>query len=163
MPADIHGGPEQKLQSEAGYIDARPQTDSSTKTPCNARPDHTFGSKAPFRPFADHFRSNPVNRHRSGWPVWCQTQTSKGCSQMDCDGSPLSVYQDRLPGIQIARAVAALAIAYLHSWHVTMPFPAGSAFPIPILKDHGALGVDLFFAISGFVICIMATSRNFNP
>jgi hypothetical protein len=29
MRADIHGGPEQKLQSEAGYIDARPQTDSS--------------------------------------------------------------------------------------------------------------------------------------
>src|SRR5260370_2815260 len=45
MRADIHGGPEQKLQSEAGYIDARPQTDSSTKTSCNARPDHTFGSK----------------------------------------------------------------------------------------------------------------------
>jgi len=45
MRADIHDGPEQKLQSEAGYIDARPQTDSSTKTSCNARPDHTFGSK----------------------------------------------------------------------------------------------------------------------
>src|SRR5258708_38640649 len=45
MRADIHGGPEQKLQSEAGYIDARPQTDSSTKTSCNARPDHTSGSK----------------------------------------------------------------------------------------------------------------------
>src|SRR5258708_2878540 len=45
MRADIHGGPEQKLQSEAGYIDARPQTDSSTKTSCNARPDHTYGSK----------------------------------------------------------------------------------------------------------------------
>src|SRR5258708_23850533 len=44
MRADIHGGPEQKLQSEAGYIDARPQTDSSTKTSCNARPDHTNGS-----------------------------------------------------------------------------------------------------------------------
>jgi hypothetical protein len=40
--------PEQKLQSKAGYIDARPQTDSSTKTSCNARPDHTSGSKAPF-------------------------------------------------------------------------------------------------------------------
>jgi hypothetical protein len=48
MRADIHGGPEQKLQSEAGYIDARPQTDSSTKTSCNARPDHTSGS---FRKF----------------------------------------------------------------------------------------------------------------
>ena len=42
MRADIHRGPEQKLQSEAGYIDARPQTDSSTKTSCNARPDHTW-------------------------------------------------------------------------------------------------------------------------
>src|ERR1700724_764744 len=42
MRADIHGGPEQKVQSEAGYIDARPQTDSSTKTSCNARPDHTW-------------------------------------------------------------------------------------------------------------------------
>src|SRR5258708_36684878 len=45
MRADIHGGPEQKLQSEAGYIDARPQTDSSTKTSCNARPDHTYRVK----------------------------------------------------------------------------------------------------------------------
>src|SRR5258708_9304163 len=45
MRDDIHGGTEQKLQSEAGYIDARPQTDSSTKTSCNARPDHTFGSQ----------------------------------------------------------------------------------------------------------------------
>jgi hypothetical protein len=26
MRADIHGGPEQTLQSEAGYIDARPQS-----------------------------------------------------------------------------------------------------------------------------------------
>ena len=31
MRADIHGGPEQKLQSEAGYIDARPLTASSAK------------------------------------------------------------------------------------------------------------------------------------
>src|SRR5258708_1097646 len=44
MRADIHGGPEQKLQSEAGYIDARPQTDSSTKTSCNAGAEHTNGS-----------------------------------------------------------------------------------------------------------------------
>src|ERR1700724_3377907 len=48
MRADVHGGPEQKLQSEAGYIDARPQTDSSTKTSCNARPDHTLGQKLRF-------------------------------------------------------------------------------------------------------------------
>jgi hypothetical protein len=32
------------LQSEAGYIDARPQPTAQRKTSCNARPDHTFGS-----------------------------------------------------------------------------------------------------------------------
>src|SRR5262249_27151842 len=34
------------LQSEAGYIDARPQADRSMKTSCDARPDHTLGSNA---------------------------------------------------------------------------------------------------------------------
>src|SRR5467141_3228256 len=68
MRADIHDGPEPKLQSEAGYIDARPQTDSSTKTSCNARPDHTLGQKgrSDRRPAAsglprqaDYFRTRP--------------------------------------------------------------------------------------------------------
>jgi hypothetical protein len=45
MHADIHDGPEHTLQSEAGYIDARPLSARSTKASCNARPDHTFGSK----------------------------------------------------------------------------------------------------------------------
>src|SRR5882757_9370958 len=36
------------LQSETGYIDARPLTTSSAKSACNARPDHTYGSKAVF-------------------------------------------------------------------------------------------------------------------
>ena len=31
MRADIHDGPEQMLQSKAGYIDARPLTGSSAK------------------------------------------------------------------------------------------------------------------------------------
>jgi hypothetical protein len=45
MRADIHDGPEHNtLQSEAGYIDARPLTASSAKSSCNARPDHTLGS-----------------------------------------------------------------------------------------------------------------------
>ena len=30
------------LQSEAGYIDARPLTASSAKSTCDARPDHTL-------------------------------------------------------------------------------------------------------------------------
>jgi len=44
MHADIHDGPEHTLQSEAGYIDARPLSTRSTKASCNARPDHTLGS-----------------------------------------------------------------------------------------------------------------------
>jgi len=44
MRADIHGGPEHDtLQYEAGYIDARPTSNRSTKTSCDARPDHTSG------------------------------------------------------------------------------------------------------------------------
>ena len=37
------------LQSEAGYIDARPLTANSTKFSCNARPDHTLGQSRWFR------------------------------------------------------------------------------------------------------------------
>jgi len=33
------------LQSKAGYIDAKPLTANSTKLSCDARPDHTCGSR----------------------------------------------------------------------------------------------------------------------
>jgi len=33
------------------------------ETSCNARPDHTSGSKAPFCLGTNHFRSTPINRH----------------------------------------------------------------------------------------------------
>jgi peptidoglycan/LPS O-acetylase OafA/YrhL len=69
----------------------------------------------------------------------------------------------KLDGLQVARAVAALGIAYFHSWHVTMPFPADTAYPIPILMEYGWAAVDFFFAISGFVICMVVTSPNFRP
>src|SRR5258708_5110540 len=69
MRADIHGGPEQKLQSEAGYIDARPQTDSSTKTSCNARPDHTFGSFSTELGCPRHVRFGPDSGRRADMPA----------------------------------------------------------------------------------------------
>jgi exopolysaccharide production protein ExoZ len=71
--------------------------------------------------------------------------------------------QAKLDGLQIGRAVAALGIAYFHSWHVTMPFQPGTAHPIPIMMEYGWIAVDFFFAISGFVICLVATSPNFRP
>jgi hypothetical protein len=47
MRADIHDGPEHNtLQSEAGYIDAmQDRICQVDETSCNARPDHTSGSK----------------------------------------------------------------------------------------------------------------------
>ena len=46
MRADVHDGPgHNTLQSEAGYIDARPQSRQTDETSCDARPDHTNGSK----------------------------------------------------------------------------------------------------------------------
>src|SRR5215831_10411950 len=35
-----------RSKSEAGYIDARPQSPQIDETSCDARPDHTFGSRA---------------------------------------------------------------------------------------------------------------------
>src|SRR6516165_1895364 len=50
MRADIHDGPEHNtLQAEAGYIDARSLAAISSKSSCNARPDHTYGSNSTVR------------------------------------------------------------------------------------------------------------------
>jgi exopolysaccharide production protein ExoZ len=70
--------------------------------------------------------------------------------------------QDKLPGLQIARAVAALSVVYYHSWVALARFPPDTAYPIRVLRDYGYLGVDLFFAISGFVICLVLTRPQFN-
>ncbi|HEY5128413.1 MAG TPA: acyltransferase, partial [Bradyrhizobium sp.] len=72
------------------------------------------------------------------------------------------VERDRLPGLQVARAVAALSIAYFHSWVALVRFPKDTAFPLPILTGHGWLAVDLFFAISGFVICLVVSRPGFS-
>jgi exopolysaccharide production protein ExoZ len=69
--------------------------------------------------------------------------------------------QTKLPGLQIARALAALTIAYIHSSRVTLPFPPRTAYPIPLASKFPA--VELFFAISGFVICLIAVKPNFRP
>lgn len=68
----------------------------------------------------------------------------------------------KMPGIQIARAVAALSVCYFHSWTVLDRFPQNSGYPIPGLSKYGWLGVDLFFGISGFVICLVVTRPNFS-
>ncbi|WMT75802.1 acyltransferase [Bradyrhizobium sp. Ash2021] len=69
----------------------------------------------------------------------------------------------KLEGLQAARAIAALSVAYFHSYVALRGFPEDAQHPIPFLKAWGFLGVDFFFAISGFVICLVASKPDFAP
>ena len=71
--------------------------------------------------------------------------------------------QDRLEGLQAARAIAALTVAYFHSYMLFNVWVQDYVFPIPGLKEHGYLGVNFFFAISGFVISSVCDKREFSP
>ena len=42
-------------------------------------------------------------------------------------------------------------------------FPESAQMPIPPLKQWGYLGVIFFFAISGYVICLIAVRPSFSP
>lgn len=66
-------------------------------------------------------------------------------------------------GIQVARAVAAVGILYFHSWVALVRIPGGREYQIPIWTEYGHLAVDLFFAISGYVICLVVSKPQFRP
>ena len=70
--------------------------------------------------------------------------------------------RDKQVGIQVARAIAALSIVYFHSWVAVARFPKDTAFPIPGLSSYEWVAVDLFFAISGFVICLVSSRGSFS-
>jgi peptidoglycan/LPS O-acetylase OafA/YrhL len=70
--------------------------------------------------------------------------------------------QNKLAGLQIARGLAALSIVYFHSWVSIMGYPEGTAYPIPALQSWGFLGVNFFFALSGFVICLVVSKPDFS-
>ena len=69
--------------------------------------------------------------------------------------------RDKQTGIQVARAIAALGIVYFHSWVSITRFPQDTAYQIPGLTSYGWFAVDLFFAISGYVICLVVSRENF--
>lgn len=72
------------------------------------------------------------------------------------------IKSSRIQGLQIARGIAAFCIAYFHSWVILLSFPKGTDSPIFILKQWGYLSIDFFFAISGYVICLVITKPEFN-
>jgi exopolysaccharide production protein ExoZ len=71
------------------------------------------------------------------------------------------VRKDKQVGIQAARAIAALSIVYYHSWTSIVRFPKDTAYQIPGLTTYGWFAVYFFFAISGYVICLVVSRETF--
>ncbi|WP_181005110.1 acyltransferase family protein [Pseudomonas putida] len=68
----------------------------------------------------------------------------------------------RLDSIQVLRAIAALSVVLYHSHFVVNPFPPEYKINIPFIYSYGYLGVDLFFAISGFIIYHITNGKTLN-
>jgi len=58
----------------------------------------------------------------------------------------------KLSSIQSLRAIAVLLVVYTHSIDLQMQFAVSRQQQFFHLQDFGAIGVDLFFVISGFII-----------
>jgi peptidoglycan/LPS O-acetylase OafA/YrhL len=70
--------------------------------------------------------------------------------------------ETKLDGLQIARAIAALSVAYFHSRNAILQFPAEAKQPFEFLNQTGGAGVEFFFAISGYVICLVVARPQFD-
>ncbi len=68
----------------------------------------------------------------------------------------------RLDSIQVLRAIAALAVVLFHSHYAVDIFGKQNVWEIPFISKWGYLGVDLFFAISGFIIAHITIGREFS-
>ncbi len=66
----------------------------------------------------------------------------------------MTVAQARLPGVQALRAVAALMVVWVHTIPAHYAVPGGA--PQFYWHDFGSCGVDIFFVISGFIVCLVA-------
>jgi hypothetical protein len=69
----------------------------------------------------------------------------------------------KLPGIQVGRAIAALSVFHFHSYIALGYFDQSKLHTNAWLAAHGAIGVNFFFAISGFIVCYIAGRPNFEP
>jgi exopolysaccharide production protein ExoZ len=84
------------------------------------------------------------------------------CSPAGVTGYPMNAETQKNEGLQAARAIAALSVAYFHSYMIFNGWPNATVFPIPFLKEHGYLGVNFFFVISGYVIAKICDKPDFS-
>jgi exopolysaccharide production protein ExoZ len=62
----------------------------------------------------------------------------------------------KLQSIQFLRALAALLVVYAHSIDLQMSYSGSVQQHFYFLQNFGAVGVDIFFVLSGFIICYTA-------
>lgn len=65
---------------------------------------------------------------------------------------------ERLPTLQVLRAAAVLMVVLFHLMTIEGRFGGGSGL-LPAASELGMAGVDLFFAISGFVMTLLIAGR----
>ncbi|RFS22727.1 acyltransferase [Chitinophaga silvatica] len=63
----------------------------------------------------------------------------------------------KINSIQVLRAVAVILVTHAHSIDTQMAFSRAFQDDFFYLQNLGAIGVDLFFVISGFIICYVAS------
>jgi exopolysaccharide production protein ExoZ len=73
------------------------------------------------------------------------------------------IASERLSGIQLLRAAAALLIVLYHSGNAITGFAdKGNAIALPFVYSRGYYAVDLFFAVSAFIICYVSDTSRFS-
>src|SRR5436190_12660103 len=71
-------------------------------------------------------------------------------------------HSSRLPGIEGARACAALSVLVFHCWLYGDPRGMPAPFGLDVMP-HFALGVILFFTLSGFLLYRPFVAATFDP
>lgn len=69
---------------------------------------------------------------------------------------------DKLEGIQVARAIAALTVVLYHAKLILIRFDKDQVFQLPFFYEHGEVGVPVFFVISGFIIAHVIQRPSFS-
>lgn len=70
--------------------------------------------------------------------------------------------KDKLEGLQVVRAIAALTVVIFHAKLTLMRFPKDE-FSVPFFFKYGHVGVPVFFVVSGFIISHVLLRDSFKP